>query len=283
MGNYRMMKKLKYILKTSVSILKTEKKVPVTCIKRDNKILDNKIALITGGSGGIGYAIAKAFIDAGCQVIITGTKEKKLIKCCDRLGRGAKYILLDMTETSAFEGKVQYLFGQYGKIDILVNSAGIHLDRPFVDFLNVTEEEYDSIMDVNLKGIYFLCQKMASQMINHKIRGHILNISSQAALEPAWSPYRLSKWGVRAITEGLAQQLLPYGIIVNGIAPGPSATGMQGYKEGDSIYTEGNDVGRYIMPQEIAEYATLLVSNLGDMVVGDSLYISGGRGIIDVR
>ena len=138
-------------------------------------------------------------------------------------------------------------------------------------------------MDLNLKSTYFFIQEIAKYMISSKIKGHILIISSQSALEPAWSPYRLSKWGIKGITSGIAQKLLPYGIIVNAIGPGPTATSMQDYREGDNIYTTGNTIERYTMPDEIAEYAKLLVSELGNTIIGDTIYMSGGRGIIEIR
>lgn len=282
LSNWKSMKRIKYILKSGISVLKTKNIIPITNVVEEEKILEGKTALILGGNGGIGFSIAKKFMDSGCKVIIAGSKEEKLKKCCEDLG-GASYIIIDMRDVSVFEQKIAGVFEKYKQLDILVNSAGIHLTRPFGDFLNITEEEYDSIMGINLKGMYFMCQAVAKQMIERKIRGHILNISSQSALEPAWSPYRLSKRGVKAITEGLAQSLLPYGIIVNGIAPGPTATGMQNYEKGDSIYTDSNPTGRYVMPEEVAEYAKMLVSDLGNMVIGDTVYISGGRGIIDVR
>lgn len=120
-------------------------------------------------------------------------------------------------------------------------------------------------------------------MVNNKIKGHILNISSSTGAEPAWSPYRLSKLGVEGFTRGLAQTLTPYGITVNAIAPGSTATNLLGYSNGDSIYTADNVVGRYIMPDEVASYAKILVSDLGNMVVGSTLYVSGGRGTYDIR
>lgn len=149
--------------------------------------------------------------------------------------------------------------------------------------MEVEEKDYDSIMDINLKGTYFVTQKVAKHMVANRIHGHILNISSSTALEPAWSPYRLSKWGIKGMTLGLAQQLQPYGIIVNAIAPGSTATKLLGFKEGDSIYSADNGNHRLTLPSEIAEYAKLMVSGLGDMIVGDTLYISGGRGTIDRR
>lgn len=149
--------------------------------------------------------------------------------------------------------------------------------------MEVGDNDYDSIMNINLKGIYFVTQMVAKHMVENKIHGHILNISSSTALEPAWSPYRLSKWGIKGMTQGFAQQLQPYGIIVNAIASGSTATSLLGFKDGDSIYTENNNNHRLTMPCEVAEYAKMMVSSLGDMIVGDTLYISGGRGTIDRR
>ena len=120
-------------------------------------------------------------------------------------------------------------------------------------------------------------------MKDHGVKGHILIISSSRGSEPAWSPYGLSKWGTNGMVKGLAQVMIQYGIVVNGIAPGPTATDLLGVKEGDSIYTTENVIGRYAKPLEISAYAKLLVSDLGDMVVGEMLHISGGRGCFDIR
>ena len=109
------------------------------------------------------------------------------------------------------------------RIDILVNSAGVlnHLD-----FLDMSEQEYDSIMDINAKGTFFMSQAVAKHMIENRIKGHILNVTLSSALRPAWTPYQMSKWAVRGLTLGMADRLLPYGIIVNAIAPAPTATPM---------------------------------------------------------
>jgi NAD(P)-dependent dehydrogenase (short-subunit alcohol dehydrogenase family) len=100
------------------------------------------------------------------------------------------------------------------------------VDRPGLDFLNTIIEEYDSIMGINLKGTYFMWQTVDEYMAANQIHGHMLIISSQSALEPSWSPYRLSKLGIDGITRGMAQRLLEHGIIVNVIGPGPTATTM---------------------------------------------------------
>lgn len=275
------LKKLKRIITGTVVALKSKNYVPIQhTVKGD--LLKDKVALITGGSGGIGFAIAKAFLDSGCKVIIAGTNEKKLSSKHEELG-GGKSVILNLSSIKGIEESVGEAIAIYGHIDILVNSAGIHSTKVFENFMEVEEKDYDSIMDINLKGTYFVTQNVAKHMVANKIHGHILNISSSTALEPAWSPYRLSKWGIKGMTLGFAQQLQPYGIIVNAIAPGSTATKLLGFKEGDSIYSADNGNHRLTLPSEIAEYAKLMVSGLGDMIVGDTLYISGGRETIDRR
>ena len=270
-------------IKRFIANIKPSRVEPIIVKTSDTKLLKDKTALITGGSGGIGYAIAKSFIECGCKVIIAGTNINKLEKICLELGDNCKFIQLNLRNINEFNDKINEASKYFGKINILVNSAGIHIPRKGLDFLNSTEQEYDQIMSLNLKGTYFLTQAFAKYLINNKIGGHILIISSQSALEPAWSPYRLSKWGIKGITAGLAQNLIKYGIIVNAIGPGPTATKMQDYEQGNSIYTDLNPIYRYTMPEEIAEYAKLLVSDLGNTIVGDTIYMSGGRGIIEIR
>lgn len=166
------------------------------------------------------------------------------------------------------------------KIDILVNSAGVAAKH---DFWNISEEEYDLIMDTNAKGTFFMSKAVGQYMIEKKLKGHILNVSSSSALRPAWTPYQMSKWELKGLTMGLADILLPYGIVVNAIAPGPTATPMLGKNEEDSIYEQCNPSGRYTIPQEIASLAVFMVSNAGDMIVGDTFYMTGGSGTISLH
>lgn len=275
-------KKIKRIAKTAVSVLKTKRMIPIERPVDREMLLKDKVALITGGSGGIGFAIAKSFLESGCKVIIVGTNEDKCKKSCEKLG-GGRYIVFDLKETSKIQELINTAVLIYGKIDVLVNSAGIHSTKSLHGYFDVNEEEFDSILTVNLKATYFVTQLTVKYMVENKIKGHGLNISSSVANEPAWSPYRLSKWGIKGLTLGVAQQMLPYGITVNAIAPGSTATSLLGVSEGDSIYTEDNEVGRYAMPDEIATYAKLLVSDAGNMIVGDTIYISGGRGVVSIR
>ena len=191
-------------------------------------------------------------------------------------------LVLDVLDVKNMPAKVDEaakLFPE-NRIDILVNSAGV---VAHTGFMNMTEDEYNNIMNINARGTYFMSQAAAKFMIEHKIRGHILNLSSSSALRPAWTPYQMSKWAVRGLTLGLADALLPHGIIVNAIAPGPVATPMLGKFEGDSIYNDGNPSGRYSMPQEIANLAVFMASSMGDLIVGDTFYITGGSGNITLH
>lgn len=276
---------IKKTIKKMVRLFKAKEMVPIYQPINGQKLLAGKTALITGGSGGIGFAVAKAFMQQGCEVIIAGTNEKKLFDYCEKLtaeGSKADYIVIDVTDVNLMPEKVRLAADKSstGRLDILVNSAGVVSHS---DFFHMTEKEYDSIMDINAKGTYFMSQEVGKFMIEKKIKGHILNVTSSSALRPAWTPYQMSKWAVRGLTLGLADMLLPYGIIVNAIAPGPVATPMLGKQEGDSIYNEAFPSKRYAMPEEIAQLAVFMVSDMGNLIVGDTFYMTGGSGTITLH
>ena len=159
-----------------------------------------------------------------------------------------------------------------GKIDILVNNAGVGNGV----WGKTSEEEYDNVMETNLKGLFFLTDKVAHYMIDKGIKGNILNVCSSSSLRPANSAYCLSKWGLRGLTEGLAKTLIPYNIVVNGIAPGPTATPLMGKENTDDLYNEFQPNKRYALPEEIASMAVIYVSNMGRSIVGDIAYMTGG-------
>ena len=275
---------IKSKIKNTIRLLKAKEMVPVYQPIDGQHLLEGKTALITGGSGGIGFAIAKAFLQQGCEVIIAGTSDKKLSQYCEKLSGGGKvhYLVIDVTDVDSMPEKVRLAvdMSHTGRIDILINSAGLVSHS---DFYHMTEKEYDAIMDVNAKGTYFMSQAVGKYMIEKKIKGHILNVTSSSALRPAWTPYQMSKWAVRGLTLGLADALLPYGIVVNAIAPGPVATPMLGKFEGDSICNETSPSGRYAMPEEIAQLAVFMASDMGNLIVGDTFYITGGSGTITLH
>ena len=119
-------------------------------------------------------------------------------------------------------------------------------------------------------------------MRNNRIHGNILNIASSSSLRPANSPYIVSKWGIKGLTLGLAKMLIPYDIVVNGIAPGPTATPMLHRDEMQGIEDDSNPMKRLVSPIEIANMAVVLTSGLGRSIVGDTVYMTGGAGVITI-
>lgn len=279
-----MLNRLKKIVKSVVMLFKEEKKIPIPAPVNAPELLKGKVALITGGSGGIGLAMAENFIRSGAKVIIAGTNEAKLKALCQKINAGValSHIVVDVTDVRSMPEKIKTAAAMFqeNRIDILVNSAGVVAHS---DFLDMSESEYDSIMDINAKGTFFMSQAVAKYMIENQIKGHILNVTSSSALRPAWTPYQMSKWAVRGLTLGMADKLLPYGIVVNAIAPGPTATPMLDKNEGDSIYNALCPAERFAMPSEIAALATFMVSDMGDMIVGDTFYMTGGSGTITLH
>lgn len=277
------MNKIKAIINDIVHKLRTKEMVPIIVPTDKGELFCNKVALISGGSGGIGKAIAQELINEGGKVIIAGTNNKKIEKIIDELGESnLKGLQMDITNVASFEEKIcmaESLFDN-NSIDILINCAGVNDSR---DFLHVTEEIYDKVLDINTKGTYFLSQVVAKHMISKNIKGHILNVSSSSALRPASTPYIISKEAISGMTKGMADVLIKYGIIVNAIAPGPVATSMVGKNDMSEIEHITCPIGRYAMPSEIAHLAGYMVSDYGNLIVGDTFYITGGSGTISLH
>lgn len=243
------------------------------------EILKGKNILITGGGSGIGFAIAKKCADCGANVLITGRNEEKLKSAANEIGtERCSFIVWDISSVESVESKLrESLYASDGEISVLVNNAGL----PPVKFWgNVDEEEWDRIYSTNLKGMYFLTQ----ELVNHwkkNPQSHyrkIINMSSQGGFVGATYPYRMVKWDVRGLTEGLGKSLIKDRIIVNGIAPGVVKTAMQGFslQQGENLYTNQNPIERVILPEEIAELAAFLISDASNAIVGQTIVCDGG-------
>lgn len=261
------------------------KRVQANVVSLDiNKMLDGRVALITGGTSGIGKAIAETFLKSGATVIITGRDESKINNVLNEIkNQNVLYeqkvfgVQLNNIQPSSFGHKLEEIIKLISpaKIDILVNNAGIGGG----DISNTTEEEFDQVIKTNLNGTFFLSKIVSKYMIKNSIKGNILNIASSSSLRPAASAYTFSKWGIRGFTLGLAKTLAPFDITVNGLAPGPTATPML-HCDGHDISFEKNPMRRFAMPEEIANMAAVLVSDMGRMIVGDIVYMTGGAGVI---
>ena len=248
-----------------------------------NELLLGRTALITGGTSGIGKAVAEAFLRAGANVIITSRTKERAEEIAVSLDKPfesqfTKGIQLDNENVAEFKTSFSNLLKDIGaaKIDILVNNAGVRGGR----WGNTSMEDYDKVMDTNLKGVFFLTEIVARYMKDNNIHGNILNICSASSLRPANSAYCLSKWGIRALTVGMAKTLIPYDIVVNGIAPGPTATPMFGLGSNDNIESNFQPNKRFTTVEEIANMAVIYVSDMARTIVGDIAYMTGGAAVL---
>lgn len=271
---------IKSFLKKKLVKVKKEK-VLIPCIQ--SELLLGRHALITGGSSGIGYAIARSFLENGASITICGRKMDKLeyakmnlVKDCNCCEERINLLGLDISSVENIRNTLPpFLYKK--KIDIFVNNAGTNGGECFP---NTDEEDYNRVLDTNLKGMYFISQEIAKYMVENKIDGNILNITSSSSLRPGISPYIISKWGERSLTLGMAKKYLPYGIIVNGLAPGSTLTPMLRNDEENDLNLDYSPSKRYAAPEEIGNLATILVSGMGRMIVGDTIYATGGVGIV---
>lgn len=246
------------------------------------EVLNEKNILITGGSSGIGLSIAKKCLEQGANVIITGRDEAKLLQVINELNNARlNFVVWDISIIKEVEVqlmKVKSLFN--GDIDILVNNAGV-IDTS--SFPEVTEKIWDDIYSTNSKGLFFITQALCNIWTSakkHNLR-KILNISSQGGFVGATYPYRMTKWDIAGLTQGLGIKLAPLGIIVNGIAPGIVATKMQSnfLNQKENIYCPHNPVKRFALPEEIAELAIFLMSDASNFIVGQTIICDGGYSI----
>lgn len=265
----------------------TFKKIPVEIPTLYGEVLKGKVAVVTGGTTGIGFEIAKAFIHNGASVIITGRDNDRIanavVKLKNEISDNENIFVcgevLDNTMTTQIEERWKQILSHIENkhIDILVNNAGVISKTHFG---KTDEKDYNLVMETNLKGTYFLSEIVSNYMIENGIKGNILNISSSSALRPAVSAYSMAKWAIHGLTLGMAKKLSPYGIVVNSIAPGPTATRMLQSDNIINIDRMSSPSERYATASEIANLAVIMVSDMSKMVNGDTMYATGGCGLL---
>ena len=279
------MKKIKKRIEKITKKIKNtfSKKVPIYCPLLEGELLKNKVALITGGSSGIGYSIAESFLKNGASVIIVGRNQEKLLEAVENLKKHCKeqqfikQYVLDISDVANIKTKVDGILNDNNvKIDILVNNAWISRGRQIG---NTKIEYFESVISTNLEGTFFISQEIFNYMRKNNIKGNILNVASSSSIRPAVTAYALSKWSIVGLTKGLAKKAIKYGIVVNAIAPGPTATPML-VEDASVLDLDTSPAGRYILPEEIGNLSTVLVSDMGRMIVGETLFVTGGAGVI---
>ncbi len=235
----------------------------------------NRVVLVIGGNGGIGSEVSKLFSEHDYSVIIAGrdvnTSQDDLIG-----ETKVKYIAWDLSKTELIKDKVNEAIRLFGEINIVINCAGclFPTDRTG-EFFNVTINEWESVHRINLEGIFFVCQAVTEYWIREGIKGHIVNVCSEMGFRATWTPYGISKWGVRGLTYGLGRYFAPYGIVINGIAPGQTATKIVGYHEGDSLSESSIPRGIMATPKEIASEIFFLATD--NNIIGEVLISDGAR------
>jgi NAD(P)-dependent dehydrogenase (short-subunit alcohol dehydrogenase family) len=241
-----------------------------------------KIAVITGGASGIGFAIAKVFVSNNIISVLIGRDATKLKLACETLGEMSDYIACDLSHLGELPGIVHKIRDKYGKIDILVNNAGIHLKKSISD---ITDGEYQKVILTNQTAMFCLTREVAAIM-EHQCGGTILNISSMASQYglPNIIAYTASKSAIEGMTRAMAVELAKFGIRVNCIAPGFIKTNMSSLaldKEPDrkQRVLSRTPLGRLGKPGEVAEAALFLVSPAASYITGVVLPVDGGNSI----
>lgn len=236
-------------------------------------ILEDKKALITGGSEGIGLAIAKKFISAGASVVITGRSLDKLIKAEKEINSKKLFILQwDVCDVNLINANLDRVKALMGGIDIVVNNAA------FLSHYSNTIEYFDKTMNTNLRALYFMCEACCRFMKeeNDLKGGHIVNISSINAYQSNVHPYYITKRAGNAITEGFAKKYAPYNIVVNGVAPGYCDSSINKQDAQKNAYWSDAANNRITTPSEIAEIVTFLCSGAANGIVGQTIICDGG-------
>ncbi|WCK56393.1 glucose 1-dehydrogenase [Aneurinibacillus sp. Ricciae_BoGa-3] len=237
--------------------------------------------IVTGGSKGIGKDIAVSFARLGADVLITGRDESSLVSAVDELTRlnpNCSYLVADMQRVQSVQEMVDEAFSRLGGLDIVVNNAGINIAKPAMD---VTEEDWDRIIDTNLKGTFFCSQRAGKYMIPHK-RGKIINIVSQMAFVGyvKRSAYCSSKGGAVQLTKALAIEWAPHNIKVNAVAPTFIETELTKSMFSDESFYEDVlrriPLGKLAQPSDVTGAVLFLSSDLANFVTGETIRVDGG-------
>lgn len=243
-------------------------------------MLNKKVAIVTGGTRGIGLEIVRTFLNNGANVALLGSKEESVTNAINKLKEeNENYQVIGFYPNLASEVEVKETFSkvanEFGHIDILVNNAGMSSSTKIEDY---TVEEYDKIANLNMKGV-FICSKEIVPYLK-ETKGNIINISSMVSIygQPAGCVYPMSKFAVNGLTKSLSRELAPVGIRVNAVAPGITKTDMVASLPDEMIkpLIATIPIGRIGEPKDIANACLFLASDMASYVTGEIMQVDGG-------
>lgn len=238
-------------------------------------------AIVTGGGQGIGEATAKELAEEGYRVAVNDIEESKAAQTVQKIeenGGEAVAIEADVSKGKGREKILSITKEKFDEITLLVNNAGIQTTKPF---LELTEDEWDKVLDTNLKATYFLSQKVARHMVENSIEGDIVNITSIHEETPRRdrNHYDASKAGIRMLTKDIALELSDHNINVNNVAPGfiktPMNSDVLNSEKEKELWKENIPSGRLAEPEEVAKVVKFLASDKSDYITGESIKIDG--------
>lgn len=245
--------------------------------------LDQKVAIVTGSDSGIGRAIAIQFAQEGAAVVINYAhaqdKAEQVREIIERNNGKVLVIQADVSQYQQAMGLIQQTVEHFNRLDIMVNNAGMEIHNAFLD---VTEEQWDRVLSVDLKGAFFCAQAAAREMVKRKTAGRIINISSvhEDLAMPRNAPYCCAKGGIRMMTRTICLELAPYNITVNNIAPGAIDTPIDADVKADPEKMGAllKEIPQHRMgqPEEVAKLALFLASDAAAYVTGSTYIIDGG-------
>jgi NAD(P)-dependent dehydrogenase (short-subunit alcohol dehydrogenase family) len=247
--------------------------------------LEDKVVMVTGASKGIGRVIALACAEAGADLALGARNvegSRETAEACRALGRRAEAWPLDVTDLSGIEGFVASVTRAFGRIDVLVNNAGVIIVKPSVE---VGEDEFDQIVDVNFKGAFFTGTAVARAMIERGTRGRVINISSQSGHigAPLRAVYAGSKGALNQLTRTWAAEWAPHGITVNGVSPTFTRSDMLTRSMQNPQFRKNLErvpLGRPAEPEEVAAAVIYLASAAAAIVTGHTILVDGGFTIV---
>ena len=248
----------------------------------ENKNPEQKVAIVTGGASGLGYAIAEKFVKSNIHTIIIGRNEEKLENARKSFGDLCSSISFDLTKLEEIPALVERIQKEFGRIDILVNNAGINMKKPFTE---VSDEDFQKIIHTNVTAVFSLSREVVKVMEPQK-KGSIINISSMASQYgiPKVIAYTASKTAIEGMTRAMAVDLSPQGIRVNCVAPGFIATDMSSKALNNDPERKNKVLSRTPMghlgePADVAEAVYYFASDAAKYVTGTVLPVDGGNSI----